>query len=93
MTLLNKVKKVAQIRLLRKSYEKLTIKELQILIASLKRDGDKKVPSKKNELITRLSEWEARGVVVVEDKVAIVVVNAASKIRNESLQDTELLED
>ena len=88
MTLLDKVKKVAQIRLLGKSYEKLTIKELQILIASLKRDGDKKVPSKKAELSTHLREWEALGAVVVEDEVAKVVATAVSEMRNENLQDT-----
>ena len=43
------------------------------MIGSLERDGEKKVPAKKADLITRLREWETRGYVVVEDKVAIVV--------------------
>ena len=93
MALLDKIEKADKIRQLGKSHERLTVKELQVLIAPLKRDGDSKVPTKKAELIARLREWEARGAVVVEDEVAIVVANAASQIRNESQENTALLED
>ena len=58
----------------------------------MNRVGDSKVSPRKVELITRLREWGARGAVVVEDQVGIVVANLASKMRNESLQDAELLE-
>ena len=91
--LLDKIQKAATIRQLGKQHESLTVKELLILIAPFKRDGDKKVPSKKAELIARLREWEARGAVEVEEEVAIVVANAATEIRNESNASTALLED
>ena len=92
--LLDKIEKADKIRQLGKSQDEITVKELQVLITPLKRDGDLKVPTKKAELIARLREWEARGAVEVEEEVAIVVANAATEIRNESnASSTALLED
>ena len=63
------------------------------MLAPLKRTDDKKLPTKKNELIALLVEWGAQGAVVVEEEVAIAVANEATKMRLENLEDAEVAEE
>lgn len=51
-------------------------------MATLKRDGDKVIPSKKADLLSRLIKWETRGTVVVEEAVALVVAKVAKQLRS-----------
>ena len=93
VALLEKIRKANKVRELGKPNDKLTIGQLKILLAPLKRTDDKKLPTKKNELIALLVEWGARGAVVVEEEVAIAVANEATKMRLENLEDAEVAEE
>ena len=55
------------------SRDKLTGAQLKILLAPLKRAGDRAMPTTKKDLYSRLVEWEARGGLSIEEEVAIVV--------------------
>ena len=45
----------------------LTIKQLKVLIAPLKRKGDGAMPTAKAALVSKLAELEARGMLTVEE--------------------------
>ena len=82
LVLLEKVEKADKIRALNLPNSQLNISQLKILVAALKRDGDKAIPAKKADLLIRLEESEARGAVAVEEAVALVVAKAANELRS-----------
>ena len=59
------ISKANEIKSLGKSPDKLTIAQIKILLSPLKRKDDKAIPSKKDELLTRLKEWEGRAPLMV----------------------------
>ena len=63
--LLEKVEKENQIRELNKPNSQLNNKQLTILVAVIKKDGYKAIPTKKADLLSRLIKWEARGAIMV----------------------------
>ena len=87
LVLLQKVDKANTIRALNKPNSQLNNEQLKILCAALKRDGDKAIPTLKADLLSRLREWEARGAVVVEEAVALVVAKAANELRSTDEQN------
>ena len=52
--------KANEVKALGKSPNQLTVAQIKILLAPLKRKGDSALPTKKDELLTRLKEWENR---------------------------------
>ena len=56
-----KVVAANEIKALGVTRDKLTVAQLKILLAPLKRIGDRAMPTKKQDLILRIIEWEARG--------------------------------
>ena len=54
----------------------LTIKQLKVLIAPLKRKGDGAMPTAKAALVSKLAELEARGMLTVEEVALEVEVEA-----------------
>ena len=67
------IAKANEIRSLGKSPDKLTVAQIKVLLAPLKRRGDKALPSKKIELLTRLTEWEERAPLLEEAEIDAVV--------------------
>ena len=88
----SKVAKADEVRALGKSPEKLTIAQLKVLIAPLKRLGDRAIPSKKSELLLRLIECEARGPLSVEEQAeesTMADAEAAGREAAEQHEDSE----
>ena len=83
--LLAKVKKADEIKALGKPYASLNNEQIKLLLAPLKRKGDLAIPTRKADMLLRLTEWEARGPIVVEEEVAMVVAEAAVALRREDL--------
>ena len=65
------ISKSNEVKALGKSPDNWTIAQIKTVLAPLKRKGDKALPTKKNELLTRLREWESR------DPLAVAVANEA----------------
>ena len=59
--------------------EKVEAARLDIL-AKVTHHKDKKTPTRKGDLVLRLTEWEARRALSVDEEVAIVVVNTRSEL-------------
>ena len=68
-----KVAAAATIKALGKPVTDLTVTQLKILLAPLKRKGDTALPSKRADVLTRLAQWESRGALPVEEELDIVV--------------------
>ena len=62
------VKKANEVKALGKEANALTIAQIKVLLAPLKRKGDKALPSKKVDLLARLREWEGRGPLPAEEE-------------------------
>ena len=73
--------KTAKIKALNKATDRLTIVQIKVLLAPCKRTGDKALPSKRDELLWLLVEWEARGKLLVEEEVDLVTVEAVSALK------------
>ena len=58
--------KAAVVKALGKTKEKLTVKELRALYSALKQKTDPKIPTKRADVLTRLTEWERREGTTVE---------------------------
>ena len=100
VALLAKVKKANKIKALGKTNASLSNEQVKLLLAPLKRKGDAAIPSRKADILKRLTEWEARGAIIVEEEaeVAIVVsesVSAAKRadLENEDQSDIVLMEE
>ena len=65
-----KVEKAEAVKALGKPIESLTIAELKILLAPLKRKEDGAMPTKKEVLIQKLREWSGRDLIPVEEVAA-----------------------
>ena len=83
------MRKADEIKALGKAPEKLTNAQLKILLAPLKRNGDDAIPSKKEDLLRRLTEWTARGPLQIEEEVAVVMATAASEMREQDRKNEE----
>ena len=57
---LKKLEAAAEVRALGKTYAQLNNLQLKALIATLKRNGDPAMPSRKADLIRTLESWEGR---------------------------------
>ena len=68
---MTKVAAANKVKGLGKSPDKLTIKQLKVLIAPLKRNGDGALPTPKAALVSKLAELEERGVLTMEETVAM----------------------
>ena len=79
-----KVKSALDIKALRISSDKLTINQLKVLIAPLKRKGDGPMPTKKAVLLETLMLWEGRGMLTVDEEVAIAEAEVAMVIHEEN---------
>ena len=75
------IEKANEIRALGKSPDKLTVAQIKVLLAPLKRRGDKALPSKKIELLTRLKEWEERAPLLEEAEIDAVVAEGKQQER------------
>ena len=74
--------------------DKLTVAQLKILLAPLKRVGDRAMPTNKKDLNLRLIEWETRGGLSIEEEVAIVVKESETEQKRvDSDSDESLLEE
>ena len=58
----------------------LTIKQLKVLIAPLKRKGDGAMPTAKAALVSKLAELEAQGMLSVEEVALSVEVEALAVV-------------
>ena len=80
------ISKSNEVKALGKSPDNLTIAQIKTLLAPLKRKGDKALPTKKDELLTRLREWESR------DPLAVAVANEAeaeTEARGDESEDSQ----
>lgn len=75
-----KVKVAAQVKTLDLTIDKLTVAQLKIFHVQLKQSGDKALPTKKDNLRTRLVEWDVRGVITVEEEVSQAVDMATTEL-------------
>ena len=96
--MLAKVKKANKIKALGKSNLLLSNEQIKLLLAPLKRKGDAAMPSRKADILRRLTAWEARRAIIVDEEVEMVVVEAesASKradLENEDQSDIALMEE
>ena len=71
------------------SRDKLSISQIKTLLAPLKRQGDKALPTLKADLHKRLVEWEARGSQSVDEVVLSVVRAATTELQQAELAATE----
>ena len=84
-----KIRKANEVKALQKAPDKLTNAQLRTLLAPLKRHGDAALPSKKDDLLRRLTEWTARGPLQIEEEVAVVMATAASEMREQDRKNEE----
>ena len=61
--------------------DKLTVAQLKIILDALTRDGDKALPTYKGDLLLRLVEWEAMGLLSVEEEVSITIYRARNELK------------
>ena len=66
-----------------KEIEKMSNKDLSIILKSLKRNGDKRLPTKKQEMIVFYKKWKTREPLVFEYDAAPVDDNDESDPENE----------
>ena len=85
VALLAKVQKANEIKALGKPNASLSNEQIKLLLAPLKRKGDTPIPTRKADMLLRLTEWEARGPIVVEEEVAMVVAEAVVALRKADL--------
>ena len=75
-----KVAAANEVKGLGKLPAQLTIKQLKVLIAPLKRKGDGAMPTAKAALVSKLAELEARGMLTVEEVALEVEVEAPAVV-------------
>ena len=80
LDILAKVAKSNKIKALGKAPTSLTIEQLKILLALLRRHKDKKMRTKNGDYVFRPMEWEARGEFSFDEEVAIVETNTRSEL-------------
>ena len=85
VALLAKVQKANEIKALGKPNASLSNEQIKLLLAPLKRKGDTPIPTRKADMMLRLTEWETRGAIVVEEEVAMVVAEAVVAFRKADL--------
>ena len=90
VALLAKVQKANEVKALGKTNASLSNEQIKTLLAPLKRKGDAAIPSRKADMLKRLTEWEARGPIIVEEVVAMVVAEAVNELRRADLTDDDL---
>ena len=83
------MRKANEVKALGKAPGKLTNAQLKILLAPLKRHGDDPIPTRKEDLLCRLTEWTARGPLQIEEEVAVVMATAASDMRGQDWKNEE----
>ena len=81
-----------------KTNSSLSNEQIKLLLVPLKRKGDAAVPSIKVDMLRKLTEWEARGAIIVEEEVAMVVAEAESAakradLKNEDQSDIALMKE
>ena len=84
-----KVAAAATIKALGKPVTDLTVMQLKILLAPLKRKGDTAMPSKRADVLTRLAQWESRGALPVEEELDIVVREEEELILDEDDNESD----
>ena len=84
-----KIREANEIKALQKAPDKLTNAQLRTLLAPLKRHGDAAIPTKKDDLLRRLTEWTARGPLQIEEEVAVVMATAAREMREQDRKNEE----
>ena len=89
MLLQAKVTAANKIKALGIATDKLTVAQLKILLAPLKRIGDRAMPTNKKDLNLRLIEWEARGGLSIEEEVAIVVKESVTEQKRDAIESEE----
>ena len=81
LSILAKFAKANKIKALGKAPVSSTIQQLKILLAPLRHHKDKKMPMKKGDIVLCLMEWEAQGLLLVDEEAAIVVANTRSELQ------------
>ena len=76
--MLAKVAKASGIRVLGKVPASLTIEQLNILLALLRHHKNKKMTTKKGDIVLCLVGWDSRGSLSFDEEVDIVVANTRS---------------
>ena len=89
----NKQDAVDHLESLGVSRDKLIISQIKTLLAPLKRQGDKALPTLKVDLQRQLVEWEARGYQLVNKVVYGVVGAATNELQQARNEESELVED
>ena len=71
-----KLEAAATVKALGKESSQLSVAQLKTLLAPLKCKGDKAIPTRKADLLTRLMEWESRGGLLVNKDCGAMEDNA-----------------
>ena len=85
--------KAAEVKALGNTPDKLTITQIKTLLAPLKRKGDKALPTRKNELLTRLREWESREPLSAEEEMTLTAEEACEKVEEDKNENDGIDDD